>query len=107
MMLVPGWRWMLRITEGVRSTQAACFTFSALSTMVATSLKRTGRAVAVSHNNGGRIPLRLSNWSFALMVHACWGPSKLPFAWLTLACVRAVRNVSRLIPYDASACGLA
>src|ERR1700690_2799527 len=42
MMLVPGWRWMFRITAGVGPTQAACFTFSALSTTWATSERRTG-----------------------------------------------------------------
>ena len=42
MMFAPGWRWMLRMTAGTRFIQAACFTFSAPSTTVATSESRTG-----------------------------------------------------------------
>ncbi len=42
MMFVPGCLWMFRITAGVVFTQAACLTFSALSTTVATSDRRTG-----------------------------------------------------------------
>jgi hypothetical protein len=42
MMLAPGWRWMFRMTAGTRFIQAACFTFSAPSTTVATSRRRTG-----------------------------------------------------------------
>ena len=42
MMLAPGWRWMFRITAGVVFIQAACWLFSAPSTTVATSEKRTG-----------------------------------------------------------------
>ena len=42
MMLAPGWRWMLRITAGTVSFQAACFAFSAPSTTSATSDRRTG-----------------------------------------------------------------
>ena len=42
MMLAPGWRWMLRITAGVSFIHAACRTFSASSTIRATSESWTG-----------------------------------------------------------------
>jgi hypothetical protein len=47
------------------------------------------------------------NWSLASMVEARVGPSKLPLAALTLALASAVRRSSRLMPYAASALGLA
>ena len=40
MMLAPGWRWILTITAGVVFIQAACRSFSAPSTTLATSEKR-------------------------------------------------------------------
>ena len=43
MTLEPGWRWMLRITAGVRLAQAANWLFSAPFTTVAMSLRCTGR----------------------------------------------------------------
>ncbi len=42
MTLAPGWRWILRITAGVRLAHAASLVFSAPFTTVATSLSRTG-----------------------------------------------------------------
>jgi hypothetical protein len=43
----------------------------------------------------------------ALMICACRVPSKLPFAWLTLACEIAARRSSRVKPSADSAVGLA
>src|SRR3954452_108973 len=48
----------------------------------------------------------VSNWSLAAMVYDCCFPSKLPLAWLTLACVTAVRTCSVLRPIDDKAVGL-
>src|SRR4051812_27053668 len=48
----------------------------------------------------------VSNWSLAAMVYDCCFPSKFPLAWLTLACVTAVRTCSVLRPIDESAVGL-
>src|SRR5580704_1485152 len=45
--------------------------------------------------------------SLSLIVHAWDGPSKFPLAWFTFALASAVRRVSRLRPYDASAVGFA
>ena len=45
------------------------------------------------------------NWSFALMVEAWVGPSKLPLAELELAAAIAVRTCSRSMPSAASALG--
>ena len=42
MMLAPGWRWMFTMTAGLSFIQAACLTFSAPSTTLATSDRRTG-----------------------------------------------------------------
>ena len=42
MTLAPGWRWTLRMTAGVRFIQAASLLFSAPSTTLATSERRTG-----------------------------------------------------------------
>ena len=42
MTLAPGWRWMFRITAGVRFAQAPSLVFSAPLTTVATSFSRTG-----------------------------------------------------------------
>ena len=41
--LEPGWRWMFRITAGVRLAQAASWLFSAPSITVAMSRRCTGR----------------------------------------------------------------
>ena len=43
--LAPGWRWMLRMTPGTAFAQAASRVFSASSTILATSLRRTGDPV--------------------------------------------------------------
>jgi hypothetical protein len=49
----------------------------------------------------------LSSWSFASIVYERLGPSKLPFAFFTLAAVIAVRTSSRPSPFAASALGFA
>ncbi len=41
MTLAPGWRWTLRMIAGVSPAQAPSLTFSALSTTLATSDRRT------------------------------------------------------------------
>ncbi len=42
MTLVPGWRWILRMTAGTVFIQAASLVFSAPSMTLPTSLRRTG-----------------------------------------------------------------
>jgi hypothetical protein len=77
----------VEITAGVSFIQAACLTFSASSTTVATSETADRGAVAVGHHQ--RLVVGAdSNWSLAPIWNAWCGPSKLPLAWLTLALPR-------------------
>ena len=109
--LAPGWRRMLRMTPDLEPVsgapaQAARRVFSASSTVCATSRRRMGLPFLKA-----RISSRYScadwSWSLASMVEARAGPSKPPFACLTLAAAIAVRTSSSVRPRLASAVGLA
>src|SRR6185436_1354225 len=99
-------RWMLRMIAALSLDQAARRMFSASSMTSATSVSRIGAPFLYAMIRLWYSAADLS-WSLASMVDARKGPSKLPLAWLTLALPMAVRRSSRLIPYEASAFGLA
>ncbi len=106
MMLAPGCRWMFMMTAGLVFIQAACLTFSTPSTTRATSESRTGAPFLYATTMALYSAL-VKSWSLAPMVNDWRAPSRLPFAWSTLACESTERRSSRLRPYDASALGSA
>ena len=77
------------------STPPAC-TFSASSTTSATSDDAHRRAVAVGDDQRAVVGAREQLVVGADRDRPAAAPSKLPFAWLTLACASAVRRSSRL-----------
>ncbi len=103
--LAPGWRWILRTTAGLSFIQAASRAFSAPSTTVPRSDRRNGAPLRYA-TRMSRYCCADCNWSLASSAQARSGPSKLPFAWLTLALAMAVRTSSSPRPLAASAFGL-
>ncbi len=67
------------MTAGVSFTHAASFEFSAPSTTSATSERRTGAPLRYAMTTA-RYSAAERSWSFASIVDARVGPSKLPFA---------------------------
>ena len=106
MTFAPGWRWIFRMIAGVLLAQAASLAFSAPSITSAISRKRIG-APFFQTMTRSRYSAADFSWSLASRVEARIGPSKLPFAMLTLALPMTVRTSSRLIPLAASALGFA
>ena len=68
MVFAPGWRWMLRMTEGVALTQAARLAVFYTVDDLGHVGEHDGRAVAVRHDNVAVVAAEDSNWSLALMV---------------------------------------
>ena len=88
---------MFTSTAGCAPAQAARKRFSAPSTMVATSPRRSG-----TPSRQATIRSRYSAteriWSLASSMVLRNGPSKLPLGWFTLVAAMAARTSSRLTP---------
>ncbi len=102
----PGWRCTFRMIAGSAFTHAPSLVFSEPATTVATSVSITGRPFLYA-TTALLYWSALVSWSFALIVYARVGPSKLPFGVLTFRFEIVVRRSSRFIPYCASAVGFA
>ena len=85
------------ITAGVSFIHAAWYRFSASSITSATSARRIG-PVGRWATIRPRYSALVSSWSLAPMVNAWRGPSKPPFAWLTLVATMASRTACRVSP---------